>query len=78
MIAFWIPLVPFSSFKYLGIVMLESEVNWVAVIRNLWRAWQKWEQLTRVFGIDGEDSQTLGRIYVAMVQALFCMFWRCG
>ena len=43
--AYGLPLTAVSSFKYLGQVMLESDNKFMAVIRNLWRARQKWVHL---------------------------------
>ena len=48
--AYGIPLVPVSSFKYLGRVMLEADGDWPVVVYNLRSAHQKWLRLTRVLG----------------------------
>ena len=68
--AYGIPLVPVSSFKYLGRVMLASDDDWPAVEQNLRREQQKWERLTRVLEREGVDAWTSGRIYMVVVQAV--------
>ena len=58
--AYGIPLTPFTSFKYLGRVLLSADDDWLAVVNNLWRAQQKWERLTRVSIREGADARTSG------------------
>ena len=43
-----ITLTPVTSFKYLGIFLLELDDDWTLVVHNLHRAYQKWAQLSRV------------------------------
>ena len=69
-IAYGIPLAPVTSFRYLGIILLEEEVNWLAVFRNLRKAQRKWVRLTRIFIREGADTWTLGQIYFAVVQSV--------
>ena len=38
------------------------------VVNNLFRARQKWEQLTWVLSRESADARTLGQIYLAVVQ----------
>ena len=38
------------------------------MVHNIWRAHQKWAQLTRVFSREGADARNSGPIYLAMVQ----------
>ena len=52
-IAYGIPLAPVTSFRYLGIILLEEEVNWLAVFRNLQKSWREWASLTRVLSREG-------------------------
>ena len=40
------------------------------VVHNLWREQQKWVRLFRVFIRKGYITQTLGNIYVAVVQVV--------
>ena len=68
------PLPSVSSFKYLGIVLLESHDNWPAVIRNLRRVRQKWAILSWVIGQEGADTHKLGMFYTMAVQAV--LFYR--
>ena len=41
------------------------------VVSNLWKAQQKWARPTGVLVIEVLDAKTLGRIYVAVLQAFF-------
>ena len=43
-------LAPVTYFKYLGRILPTADDNWPEVVNNLWRARQKWAQLTRVLG----------------------------
>ena len=43
-------LAPVTYFKHLGRILPAADDNWPEVVNNLWRARQKWEQLTRVLG----------------------------
>ena len=38
------------------------------MVRNIQRARQNWARLNRVLIMEGADDQTLGQIYLAMVQ----------
>ena len=64
------PLTSVSSFKYLGRVLSASDDDWPAVIRNLWRARQKWERLSRVLGREGSYARKLGMFNIVVVQAV--------
>ena len=68
--AYGIPLAPVTSFKYLRRVLSEADNNWIAVVSNLRKVWRKWARITRVLSREGADVQTLGRIYVAVIQAV--------
>ena len=68
--AFRSPLVPVSSFKYLGGVLLSLDDYWTVVLRNLIRLRKKWARLTRVLGREGAYTCTLGMFYVAVVQVV--------
>ena len=71
MIAYYrIPLSQFTSSKYLGRFLLEADDYWTALVHNLLRSWQKWAHMSWVIIRDGAYDQTLGRIYVAAVQAI--------
>ena len=39
-----------TYFKYIGRILPTADENWPEVVNNLWRARQKWAQLTRVLG----------------------------
>ena len=59
-----------TSFKYLGRVIVSEDNNWPVVVRNLWRARQKWAQLTQILSREGADAQTSGQIYLVVVQSI--------
>ena len=67
--SYGIPITPVTSFKYLGGVLSNEDNDWPEVVRNLWRAWQKWERLTRVLSRGGADARTSGQIYLSVVQS---------
>ena len=66
--AYMIPLTPVTSINYIWIVVLVADNNWPAVVINLKKTWRKWARLTRVLRREGEDTQTSGQIYLAVVQ----------
>ena len=68
--AYGIPLAPFTSFKSLGIFLSAADNDCPAVVHKLRRALQKWVRLSWVLSREGADARTLGKIYVAVVQAL--------
>ena len=72
--AYGIPLTPVTSFKYLGRLLLAEDGGFPEVVRNIWRACQKWERLTRVLSRYGADARTLGQIYLEVLQS----FMLCG
>ena len=55
---------------YLGINLSLAEYDWTVVVHNLQRKQQKWALMSRVLIMEGADDQTLGRIYVAVLQAV--------
>ena len=67
--AYGIPLTPVTSFKYLGRLLLAEDGGFPEVVRNIWRACQKWERLTRVLSRYGADARTLGQIYLEVLQS---------
>ena len=67
--AYVVPLSQVTSFKYLGRVLVAEDNDWLSVVSNLRRARQKWVQLTRVLSREGANSQTLGHIYLEVVQS---------
>ena len=38
------------------------------VVRNIWRARQKWAWLNRILSREGDNARNLGQIYLAVVQ----------
>ena len=68
--SYGMPLSPVTFFKNLGRVLLALDKDWPEVVRNLHRARQNWYHLSRVLVREGADNPTLGRTYVAVVQAV--------
>ena len=68
--AYVVPLYQFTSFKYLGRVLAAEENYWPEVVCNFRHARQKWARLTWVLSREGADSQTSGKIYLAVVQSV--------
>ena len=64
----WDPLYLFTSFRYLGRVLLVDAIDWPAVVRNLHESQQKWTRLARVLRRERTDDRTSGQIYLALVQ----------
>ena len=64
------PLTEVYLFWYLGQTLSSYNTDWTEVERNLWRAWGKWGSLVKILGREGEDRRTVGRFYVAVVQAV--------
>ena len=62
------PLYLFTSFKYPGIVIAAEYNNCPGLVRNLRRARQKLEPLTRVLSREGADACTLVHIYFLVLQ----------
>ena len=69
-VAYGFPLAPVVSLENLGRVLSASEEYLLAVVYNLRRERQKWAQISRLLGEEVADAQMLGRIYVAVVQAV--------
>ena len=67
---YWAPLEAVPSFKYLGRILSSTDNNWPAVEKNLQQAQGKWGLIVKILGIEGADRRTVGRFYVAVVQAL--------
>ena len=63
-------LMVFPSFKYLERTFLSSKDDWKAVEHNLKRSQEKWVQLANILVREGLDRRTVGRFYLAVVQAV--------
>ena len=46
-----IPLAHVTSFKYLRRILTAEDDDWPEMVKNRWKASQKWERLMRVMGI---------------------------
>ena len=66
--AYGTPLSSFTSFKYLGRVLLVEDDDWPAVVCNILRARQKWARLTKVLIRECVDARNSGQIYLEVVQ----------
>ena len=66
--AYGVPLSHVPTFKYLGRFLAAEDNNWMAVVRNLRRARQKWALTNRILSREGADSRTSGHIYLAVVK----------
>ena len=64
------PLRAVYLFRYLGRPFSSSDTDWPEVEQNLWRAQGKWGHLEKILGREGADKITVGRFYVAEVQAV--------
>ena len=56
--AYGIPFTLVTSFRYLGKFLLVGNNDCPEVVRNLLKAWRKWERLTRVLSREGADART--------------------
>ena len=65
-----IPLVPVTSYKYLGRVLLAVDDNWPAVVNNFSIECKEWVRLNRVLSRNGVNDRTLIHIYLAVVQSV--------
>ena len=68
--AYGVPLSQVTSFKYLGRVLAKEDGNCPEVVRNLWRARQKWLWLTHVLIEEGADDRKSEHIYLLLVQSV--------
>ena len=59
-----------SLFQYLGLTLLSTDENFLAVEWNIRRARGKWVRLEKILGREGEDKRTVGGLYVDVVQAV--------
>ena len=69
-IAYGVPLSRVTSFKYLGIVLVEEDDDWPEVVRNFCCSRQEWARMDRVMIREGLYARTLGQIYLALVQSV--------
>ena len=69
-LSYGIILTSLPSFNYLGFMLLSSDNDWSAVDQNILRAQGNWGRMVNLFGREGGGSRTVGRFYVAVVQAV--------
>ena len=68
--AYGTPLREVYLLRYLGQTLLSLENNWPVVEQNLRGARGKWGRLENILGREGADRRTVGRFYVALLQAV--------
>ena len=44
------PISDLASFDYLGRIITATDDNWLEVLFNLRKAWNKWEKILRILG----------------------------
>ena len=59
-----------SSFKYLVIVILLSDDDWMAVIWNQTKAQAVWRKMTRILSREGTNSQVYRFFFKSIVQSV--------
>ena len=57
-----------TLFKYLGQVLKVVDEDWLAVVRNLWKAQKSWTRLARILGWEGSSLRVSGMLFKAVVQ----------
>ena len=62
------PLVAVAEFKYLGLIMIALDDNWLAVVGNLRKSRKRWAHMSRILGREGEDPWNSGKFYKAVLQ----------
>ena len=60
-----------TSFKYLGRVISVADEDWLAVVKNLYRAMVVCRRMPRVLRREGAAPQVSGLIFKVVVQAVF-------
>ena len=64
------PLEMVTSFKYLGWVVSAADNDWLAVVRNLAKAWAVCQRLTRILRREGVTPRVSGFSFKAVVQSV--------
>ena len=67
--AYGIPLEAVLEFKYLGMVLTDSDDDWPVVVGNLRKARRRWAWISRIVGQKGEDARKYRNFYKAVLQA---------
>ena len=70
LLAYGTPLAVVYLFRYLGRTLSSSDNKLTAVDHNLQRARGKWIWLEKILEREGDVRRTVGRFYVAVVQAV--------
>ena len=72
------PIKSVSEFKYLGRILMATDDDWQAVVRNLGKARRSWGRLSRVLGREGADPKVSRAFYIAGTQAVLLLGRRRG
>jgi hypothetical protein len=64
-----VPLENVTEYKYLGHLLSADDTNNATVSLNISKATQTWFRMYRILSSDGNDSMTMARFYLAVVQA---------
>ena len=56
------------EFRYLGRILTATDDDWLAVARNIQKAWVSWGRLARVLGREGADLKVSRSFYTAVTQ----------
>ena len=59
-----------TSFKYLGRVILATDDDWPAVVRNLARAKKVWSRMPRILSREGAKPWVSGLFFKAVIQVV--------
>ena len=59
-----------ASFKYLGQLILATEYNWPAVVRNLVQSKTVWRRMSHILRREGAMPQVSGFFFKAVIQAV--------
>ena len=72
--AYGVPIKSVSEFKYLGRILMATDKDWPAVVRNLGKARRSWGRLPRVLGREDSDQNVSRAFYISVTQAVL-LFW---
>jgi hypothetical protein len=65
-----IPLELVRAFLYLGCKLSSSDDDWLDVIKNLAKAWQRWARISRVLTCEGSTPRVSAVFYKAVIQTV--------
>ena len=74
----WEPLKNFSTFRYLGRVLMAVDDDWLAVVGNLGKAWKSWGRLSQILIRDGAYPKVSGIFTNRWYRRCCCLGWGGG